>query len=380
MPAATTAQAQNVLTAEARRRLAPVLFAENTVKTSDLPRDTVLKRIHMDLMGTFVVTYASGSPIAHSKGVAAQICPRLDVVIDGQRTVKSLDIHMQEMMNALMYGGRPRRAYSSGASVTTERAGTEAYQGAAFVYPATTQTLLINEHFVISFENPWAYDLGREATLLNIKNVSSAEIRYNFGAMTAVQRDESSPVSITYSSLNLYFTPTLVEAREVPSDAQFFDFKETVKRQSFSAEVRDALIDLPRGNGLAGIGILVRDGDANRSLRDRGLRDLQLLINGQSIVQRTTFVELQDSQQARNGVYDPLASNDHMLEGFSFINLLKNGDIRSAINTSIGAGVDQIQLAVTTAPSSGNDAATYTNTMEVSVLSMEIAAVPVKSA
>ena len=374
------AQPQNILTAEARRRLAPVLFAENTVKTSDLPRDTVLKRIHMDLQGTFVVTYASGSPIAHSKGVAAQICPRLDVIIDGQRTVKSIDIYMQEMMNALQFGVRPRRAYSTGASVTTDRAGTETYSGAAFVYPATTQTVLINEHFVINFENPWAYDLGREATMLNIKNVSSAEIRYNFAAASSVQRDESSPVSITYSSLNMYFTPTLIEAREVPSDQQFLDFKETVKRQSFSAEVRDSLIDLPRGNALAGIALLVRDGDATRSLRDRGLRDIQLLINGQSIIQRSTFVELQDSVQARYGVYDPLASNDHMLEGFAFMNLLKNGDIRSAINTSIGAGVDQIQLAVTTAPSSGNDAATYTNTLEVSVLAMEIAGTPAKSA
>lgn len=374
-----TQSGSNILTAEARRRLSPVLYAESTVKTTDLPRDTVIKRIEIDLMGTFVVTYASGSPVAHSKGVAAQICPRLDVIIDGQRTVKSVDIHMLELMNSLQYGSRPRRAYSTGASITTERAGTESYSGAAFVYPATTQTVLVNEKFILNFENPFAYDMGREATMLNIKNVSSAEIRYNFAAASNVQRDESSAVAVTYSSLNLHFTPTLVEAREIPSNAQFLDFKETVKRTSFSSEVRDSLIDLPRGNGLAGLAIMVRDGDANRTLVDRGLRDLQLLINGQSIVQRTTFVELQDSNLARYGVYSPLASGVHLLKGFAFMNLLKNGDIRSAINTSIGAGVDQIQLAVTTAPTSGNDAATYTNTMEVSVMSMEIAGTPPKA-
>lgn len=376
----TVSPTGNVISSEARRRFS-VPYASGRPTTFDLPRDTVLKRIDWRLEGYWSNTYASGSPIAHSQGVADRICPNLDIVIDGQRVVKSISPYMQQMLNHLYSGNRPRRAYTNTASAavpTTLRAGTETVSGAAFVYPATTFYTLINEAWSMFFEQPWAYSFGAMATLLNIKNVSSAVARFNFVDISNIQRDESSPVSITYGDINLNFILQLIEAREVASEQNFFDFKETYKEIQVSAQATNLLIDLPRGNGISGIALLTQNGDANRSLNDRSIRSLQLQVNGANIVQRTEFVDLQESNQVRYGANDPMASSDHSLEGFAYMNLLKSGDIRSALNSSISSGVDQVQLSVDTASTTAPDAATYTNPIKIKVWTQEIAATPPK--
>lgn len=367
-----------VIACETRRRLQPVPFTANAVRVLDLPRDTVLKRMSVRLSGSFSVTYASGSPVFNARGMMALLCPRFDIVIDGQRVVKSIDFYMQQLLNTIYTGDRPRRAYATSASAFTTLLAATEWESGTVAYPATTQFVLINEVATVYFENVFAPDFGKEATLLNIKQVSSAEARFNFGAIDSLQRDETSPVAVTYGSIDLNYQVTLIESRDIPADAQFLDFKETIARETFTGEVRARLVDLPRGNALAGVAMLARDGDANRSLRDRAFRDLQLLINGQQIIQSTTFDELQDDNEGYNGCRDVRASSRHTLEGFSFMRLIKNGDIRTALNTAIQAGVDQVQLSVTSAPSSGVDAATYTNPVELTVWRQEIVAVPAR--
>ncbi len=59
------------------------------------------------------------------------------------------------------------------------------------------------------------------------------------------------------------------------------------------------------------------------------------------------------------------------------MHLVRDGDVRSALDTKLSAGVDQVQLALTTAPSSGVDSATYTNPVEVSIMIDELSE-PVK--
>ena len=368
----------NVIGAESRRRLAQVSFESSKLKTLDLPRDTVVKRANVQLRGSETVTFAAGSPVFSERGLMQRLCPRIDVVIDGQRSVKSIDPYMQQCLNHIYTGNRPVRRYSTSASAfTTLIAGTDWVNGTVN-YPATTQYFLINESIDIHFEMPWAYGLGRESTMLNLKDVSSAEMRFNFASSDNQQRDESSPASVTYSNIDLNFVVTLIEARSVPRDQQFYDFKETVKRVTYTGETRDSLIDLNRGNALAGLAFMAQNGDANKSLGDRVIRDLALLINGQQIVQKTDFHELQIANQNRYGSNDAISSGNHALKGFAFMNLLINGRLDSAINTSIGAGVDQIQAQVTTAPASGVDANTY-GTVELAVWQMEVAAVPLKA-
>lgn len=374
-------QQQNLIQCETRRRLDPAAFVQNGNATVLIPRDTVLKRAHIYLEGSATATYAAGSPVASPYAID-KLLTRLDVIIDGQRTVKSITPSIMEKLNTLYCGIRPKRAYGlPGATLNTLIASTETPSGPAFVYPTTTEYLVWNEEFVLWFElPPWAmaYEAGRSSTLLNCKNVSSAEMRFNFGAIENVQQDGGA-VSITYGGVDLKFIPTIVEAREVPSDQIFFDFKETMSRQSYTSEQREAQIQLPRGNKLLGVGVQVRNGDSARSLVDRGIRNMQLVINGQSVLQRSTFRENQIALKSRYGASDDSASGKHTLEGFAYINLLQSGYLGSSLNTSIGAGVDTVNLVIDSAPdASGIDDATYTNGLEVTVLAQELAATPVK--
>lgn len=371
-----------IVQSETRRRLAPVNFSENTVQVLDIPRDTVIKRMEVRLDGYFSVTYASGSPIADPTCLAGRICPRLDVVIDGSRYVKSLDFWLLMKQQQYLQGLQGEKAYTDTAAATTPTtrlATIESLYGAAFIYPATTNFAVVNEGYTVFFEQPWAYEFGKESTLLNVKGASSAEIRFNFGAMSNAQRTETSPASVTYVS-TLQFVVTLVEAQDIPANSPFFDYKQTVKRVQFSAESRDTLVDLPRGNLISGIWLFVRNGDAQKLPNDIALTDVRLLINGQRIIQATKFLELQSANRSRLGIRAEKNSSTsggvrHNLAGVAFINLLRGGDVRTALRTDVGAGVDLVQLSVSTAASSGTDSATYTNPVELTIMTDEIASV-----
>lgn len=366
------------ISAEKRRRLSPVSYStSNLYQTLDLPKDTSVKYIDLRCVGVFQVTYATGAPVADSGGFMARLCNRLDVQVDGSDYVKSIDLYMQSKFNLLESAIQPERAYSSSAGAPTTRvAGTESASGAPFVYPATTQYVLVNESVKIHMECWPAYSLGKEGTVLNLRGRSSALMAFNFTDISNLQRAEAAPVSITYGSVDVQFVPTLLEAPEIPATENFPYFKESVRRYTYNGEQRDTLIDLPRGNLLTGIGFLVRNGDANKSLSDIALTDIGLRINGSQILQQTKFLELQQGNRSRYGISAPKTGGVHSLLGFAHMNLLKNGDIRSAVNTTQQAGVDQIQLQISTAASAGNDAATYTNPVEVSVWTQEIQAAP----
>jgi len=368
-----------LIQAERRRRLSPVTFVENQVATLDIPRDTVIKRAEFRLAGYFAPTYASGSPLPDVAGVASRICPRLDCVIDGNKNIKSVDIYMLEKEQMLLQGIMNERAWTdTGAATTptTKLAGTEASYGVPFTWPTSTYYIVYNESFTMYFEMPWCDQYGREATLLNVKGVSSAEFRFAFGAMSNIQRYLASPVAVTYGTPDLQFVCTIIEAQDVPRESQFMDYKQTVKRVQFSSESRDTLVDLPKGNLLANVAFLVRNGDNSKVLSDIALRDIKLLINGSQIIQSTSFLELQTSNRGRYGVDAKKTGGRHSLEGYAFMNLIKNGDIRSALDTRVAAGVDLVQLSLTTAPSSGTDAATYTNPVEISLQTGEIVGAP----
>lgn len=370
-------QMGNIIQAEARRRLAPVSFSSGQLKTLDLPRDTVIKRMEVTLQGSLIATYGSGSPLFQDDFMS-KLCNRMDVVIDGQRTVKSIDFEIQRYLNNIYSGNYPRRRYGTAATLTTLQGTTEWLYGTV-AYPATTEYFWIDESVVVHFEMPlsYAYD-QRMATLLNIKDVSSAECRFSFADVSNLLQFGNAATP-NYSSVNLDFVCTLIENRAVPRDQQFYDFKETVKRVSYSAQVQGSLIELNRGNALAGISMMVKNGSTNKTLSDVAVTDTALIVNGQQIIQATKFKDLQRSNQSRYGVNDLIASSSHVSQGHAFMNLINSGRIDSALNTSVGAGVDQVQLQVSTAASTGVDPATYTNGVELSLWQMEIAAVPARA-
>ena len=370
-------QMGNIIQAESRRRLAPVPFSSGQLATLDLPRDTVIKRMEVSLGGSFIATYDSGTPLFQDDWMS-KLCNRFDVIIDGQRTVKSIDWEIQRYLNNVYSGNYPRRRYGTAASLTTLQ-GTTDWASGTIAYPTSTQYFWIDQSNTVHFEMPlsYAYD-QRMATLLNIKDVSSANARFSFSDISALNQ-YGNAATPTYSAVNLNFVCTLIENRAVPREQQFFDFKETVKRVSYSAQVSGSQIELNRGNALAGVSMMVKNGNANKTLSDTALTDVALLVNGQQIIQSTKFEELQDSNSSRYGMNDPISSTSHVSQGHAFMNLIQSGRIDSSLNTTLGMGVDQVVLQVSTASSSGVDAATYTNGVEVSLHQMEIAAVPAKA-
>ncbi len=368
---------QGVITSQFNRRLQQVAFRANSVVTLDIPRDDVFKRANLRLVGSQSVTYGSGSPTIGGLGVLPRLCSRIDVVQNGQDTIKSLDLQMLRFQNFCVNGELPERAVTkqAGAFSATKLAQTEMEYGGT-AYQATTGYMLFNESLTIFFEYPYAYEVGKNVSLWNTKGLSSAEMRFAFNAVTNLQEDGVG-ASVTYAD-DIAFTidVELVSAPSIPRSQDFMLYKQTVRRVAFTAESREYLVDLPRGNKIAGIHIMVRNGDTNKRLSDIAVTDLQLLINGQRIIQRTTFLTLQQAMRSRWNLRSPKGSAaqgvTHNLQGYAYMHLVRDGDVRSALDVSIAAGVDLVQLAITTAASSGIDGATYTNPVEVSLMIDEL--------
>lgn len=373
---------QGVITAQFNRRNQQVTFRANSVVTQDIPRDDVFKRINLRLTGSQSVTYGSGSPVIGGLGVFPRLCSRIDIVQNGQDTIKSVDLYLLRMQNLLVNGELPERAVTkqAGAFSATRLAQTEMEYGGT-AYQATTGYMLFNESLTIFFEYPFAYEVGKNVSLWNTKGLSSAEIRFAFNAVDSLQEDGVG-ASVTYADdLAFAIDVELVSAPSIPREQDFMLYKQTVRRYQITAEVREYLVDLPRGNLITGLHILVRNGDTNKRLSDVALKDISLLVNGQRIIQRTTFLTMQQAMRSRWGIRAPKDTAaqgiTHNLQGYAYMHLIRDGDVRSALNTSLAAGVDQVQLSITTAASSGIDPATYTNPVEISIMVDELSE-PVK--
>jgi len=374
------------LNAEARRSINAATFAANSVVSVELPRDTVLKRLAMRLTARFSVAYSSGSPIVAEFGFFEAMCPQVEVIVNGNRVIKSVRPHMLRMHASLVGGEFPRRATTIGASVATVTRASREFVAGTLAYPSDTQFFLVNEQAPLSFELPWGYAGSRYDTELDIRDVSSAYLKFYFGSMDTIQQFGVG-ASVTYGSINASVSTQIVEnrARPRPQPGQImYDYVESTTSATFTSAGRSKQIELQTGNYLAALGIQCRNGDTNKLFRDELLTNMSLKINGSTAIQGPVdFQQLQDDNLARYGINSPLGfssylstiasvASAHPLKGFAFMNLLRNGDWNTAINTSRGALVDRCTLEFDTPANSGDDAATYTNGLDVIVQSHEI--------
>lgn len=368
------------LGAETRRNLATANYTSNTSVSIDIPRDTCIKRVNLNIVLACTATYVSGSPTISPFGAIARICPNFYLVADGSRNIKVLDLFMQRCMNALSHGGFPRRAYRTGASLTSTNdfANTEHLSGTV-AYGATTQDVIYNENLIIDFENPFAYEQGRNISQLYTRNLATCTMTFGFGDVSSLQTTGVA-APVVYTNVTLSVVPTIIENREGTLAEGAFDFNETVIRKSYSSAQTLATIDLNTGNKLVGLGIMSQNGDSALSLADNVLTDIQLSVNGVNAIQTTRFRDLMNDNKARYGVSDDqYATLLHALTGFAYMGLLKNGSALSGLDASFKAGVSQVQLAVSTGASTGINAVTYTNPVTISVLQQQMVPVPVKS-
>lgn len=374
------------LNAEARRSIGSPTFGSSP-SAVQVPRDTVLKRMLLKLILQTQVTYASGSPTTSAQGVFDRICPRVELVVNGNRIIKSVRPHIGRLNNALMMGDFPRRAYLFGASAATVTRAQREWMAGTVAYPATTQYMLFNEAFELSFENVWGYGGSREVSELDIRDVASCDLTFYWASISNLQGDGAG-ATVTYStSPTVTIIPQIVEnrARPRPQAGQvLFDYVETSFSRTYTGQANNQQIDLQTGNYLMGLGIYVNNGDTTQTPAENLLTQLSLQINGATAIQGPVAMQdLQDSNVSRFGMDTKFGLADYAatiastanvqpMSGFAHMNLVRNGDWNTAINTSRQAGVDSVKLQFNTPASTGTDAATYTNPLSVTVHTHEI--------
>jgi len=364
------------LNAESRRSLGSNTYQAGKTISTEINKDSVYKRFHCSGVAIIATTYSSGSPTT-AEDWFGRLINSIDIKIAGSRTIKSVNPGMMRRLNALFYGDFPRRAYSKpGATVTLARADTENVDGTAIAYPSTTEYLVLNEHFIIPFELPFAGVAGKEQTWLDTRGVSSAVAFVNWANASDLQRDGVG-ATVTYGTPDISLDFQTIEARSTPrpeSGQIMYDFVESFFDRAYAGQSTNQQIDLQTGNWLCALLLQVRNGDTNKSLFDAGLKNVKVDINGSSTVQGPVdMVKFQDANQARYAFSDSIASKYHGFRGNMYIPLINSGDWKTAINTSKDAGVDSIKLVYDTASSSsGYDQATYTNSMVVRHHVMEV--------
>lgn len=357
---------------ERQRKLQAITFQENQILSRDLPRDTVLKSLQLRLSGSVTTTFGSGTPVADALSTFDNIIPRIDVIVNGSRTVKSVRPYMMRMQQLLVAKILGERKSSAGAAAAP---GNNPTVDGGFAYGTTGQISTAAETIYLPFEMIFAeLGMGRESTWLNLKGVASAELRLTCGAFSSLLGfGNTAPVVFSASTFKVDITTT--EAQDVPAEIIFSDWKQTTKELSYSAETTQSAIDINRGNRLSGLSLLVRDGAAGSSttasgkLRSNlGVTNMSLKVNGQTDIKSTTFLELQAEMKSRFGISAPYGSNVSLLDGYVMMNLLARNDLSTALDTRPPL-VDNVQLFVDTAPAS---VVSYTNPISVTVQSDEI--------
>lgn len=358
--------------AERQRALQALTFAENQILSRDLPRDTVLKSISLRLNGAVTTTFASGTPVADAFSIFDNIIPRIDIVINGSRTVKSVRPHllkMQQLFTTTVLGERKSSAAAAAAT------GNLPTVDAGFTYGTTTQVTSVAETIFLPFEMVYCdLGMGREATWLNLKGVASAELRLTCASFSKLL-GFGNTAPVVYSASTLSVDITTREAQDVPANIIFSDWKQTTKEITFSAETSDYAIDINRGNKLSGIMLLARDGAAGTATTATGklssnlaFTKLNLKVNGQTDIKATRFLDLQSENRSLYGINAPLASNVSLIDGVAHINLLARKDISTALDVKPPL-VDNVQLFVNS-NTSGN--VSYTNPVSLTVMTEEI--------
>lgn len=339
-------------TAERQRKLPSLTWASGQLVSALLPRDTILKRLQIRMSGTVVYTFASAVTASELSSMD-NIINRIDVVVDGSRAVKSVRPHMLHMEQLLATQIQGERKASAAAAAAKDN---NPLTDGGMVFGTTTQTTTIAESVTLSFEMILSKS-GRLDTLLNLKGVSSAEIKFSCGTLSGLDKSGNA----TFTSGGFTLDLTTVEAQDLPGGLQFSWWKQTTQDVAVTAQTNEKLIDINRGNLIAGIKILATqdaNGAAAAALRRQPtnfiIDKIALMKNGMEIIKSTTFFELQAENRQRFGVSAPNASSQSRIDGFVYLDLLADGLLSTALDAR---KLDQLQLLIST---KGTDT-TYVN-------------------
>lgn len=353
-----------------------------------LPTDTVIKRMYCELFLIATVTYPSGSPLT-TWSVFGSMVPNVEFNIGGNRVIKSVNPNIMRMHNILLNADLPRRSWGDTAGAPTSSRAPLEWMAGQIAYPATTHYIQFNEHFEMNFENPWGYGGSRYLTETDIRNVSSANLIFNWQPVSSIQ-DPGSTGTVAYTNVSAQIVTRMYENRARPplkAGDPIFDYVETSNSPGFTGPGNNQqLPDLQDGLYLMGVGLYVQNGDTHLTPSENLLKNISLKVNSASALQGpASQLGMQDDNLARYGGDSKMGNSQisataatvvqsglQALSGFSFMNLLRNGDWGTALNTSKASGVSSLRLQFDTPATTGVDAGTYTNPLTVTYHTHEI--------
>lgn len=343
--------------AERSRRLPSVSFVASSIQSVDIPRDSVFKSLELTLQGGVSITY-TGTYTTDALVSFGALVARIDVLIDGNRTVKSVTPWLCATKQLFATGNLGDRRSSAGSAVLTPPNPTA---DSGFAIGTTTQVTTIRETVSIFFEDILSQE-PRQGTFLDTSGRSSAEIRFTFNAFSALASPANAATGITYGDNTLQISIKSREAQNL-AGGKFADLKETTKTVQFSSQVTDSAVDINRGNYVRGIWLLARDGTTTRGLSSNCIQGLTLMANGFTpIKQYETMAQLQAENRQNYGLNVPFSNNASRLDGVAYLDLLNNRQSATALDARY---LDNLQLLVSTAASGSG--ATYTNPVQLTI-------------
>lgn len=336
-------------TAESQRKLQPIPFAAGQTLSRDIPKDSVYKSFQLRLSGSIQTTYASGTPVSDAQSIFDNLVNRIEVVINGSRTVKSVRPHLLSIQQLMCTQITAERRSSAAALAAVDNF---PVTDGGFVFGTTGQITTVAESLTLSFEMVYSEPgMGRESTWLNCKGVSSAEIKISTAAFSALQAfGNAAPV--VYGSSTFIIDIITREAKDFDARLQLSDWRQTTKVVPFSSEQRNIAIDINKGQLLTGILLFAQDGAPGSATTATGkvpsnllLTNISLILNGSNILKATDFKALQSENRSQYGIVAPFAGGISRLDGIAHLNMLRSRDLSTALSLQ-APQVDNAQLVV----------------------------------
>lgn len=350
-------------------------FLDGQPVVLDLPLSCIIKRIVIDLYGSIQCTF-SGSPVAYPTNIMDILLTNISVNLGSGRTVKSIRPATAQLFNLLAYKQpRVRRATTGAAAYSLPKS---IDVDAAFTYPTSTQYASFIESLIMNFEVPESIALNGAACYLNLFKETQANITFQCGTASGL---EGTGVSVTYANANIFIDTTIITVND-SANKEKLDFRETVKRETISAQTNNQLIKLPTGQKLIGLGILVESNissagsvESFKNLNNRALKELRVFKNTDQIERSIDFLRQQFENRVKYGINAPFASNVSPFDGYIYINFLENRDLSTALDLRTSKGIADAYLEITTA--AARAAAPFiTYPLTISVHIYELAEVP----
>jgi hypothetical protein len=351
-------RAANPIVRTSRTRIMPQkTFAPNQTVALELFKDSVYECFSITLSGAVQVTY-TGTYTANSLTSFDSLVPLIQVLVNGGRTVKLVRPWLVRMKTYFALGNSNERKASAGAAALTPANPTS---DGGWAVGTSTQYTTIRETIDLYFQDILARAGSENLSLLNLAGATSAVMNFSCAAYSAVEAVNQAATGISYANSTLVIDVQTREAQDRVAE-KFSDLKETTQAKLFTA-ASTVLADINRGNFIRGIWVMVRDGDAARSLSNNAVQAVGLFANGFTpLKQYNTFAKIQAENKNYYGINAAQSGGTSAIDGVAYIDLLKAGDPTTALDAR---GLDNLQLSVTTAASGSG--ATYTNAVEVTI-------------